>query len=253
MKFGEEIQAFGVVAALVMSGLSLYWQFFDLPEKLTIFSATGTYGGFHLTPRGVAQEVEFTVVNEGSEPVIVTRVDFSPNNLVPAPILIEGDFWDGRPFEINGNAIFSFRFLAIRDFNSNNTKEWREAKMGQRVRDPYRYVFDSIDHVAVPYDSLDSRLRENGRQVFQDEFESYSIQAVQDSLFSKGLTFDGDNHPVANFLSDYPMYVTYGGDCMVYMIHTLSVCASIELTTLKGNSFVSDYIGFGMRSNDLDK
>jgi len=83
-------------------------------------------------------------------------------------------------------------------------------------------------------------------------FESNEATEFQAALFASGRTFAGDNEEVAQQLASLEMHVTFGGPCLSYMMHTLSVCAGMELTTLSGNTFASEYIGFGVRSHELD-
>lgn len=210
-------------------------------------------GNFYLTRNGVFQEVEFVVVNEGRRSTVIQRVDISPGGLFPAPVLIDGEFWDGRPFTIVPNQVMTFRFLAEDEFKTWNTSERREAAYGEPINQGYLDLFNSFDHRVADEEHMYLPLHARRLEMGYTIFESYEAREFQEALFASGRTFAGDKEEWALELASLEMQVTFGGPCLPYMVHTLSVCAGMELTTLSGNTFASEYIGFGLRSHELDE
>jgi hypothetical protein len=249
MKIGEAIHVLGTIVGIALGVTALVWQISASQENISIRPADGA-NGFHLIADGVSQDVEFIVVNESLSSVVVQRVEISPGNVFPPPVMIDGLFWDGRPFRIEPNQIMVFSFVAAREFNLDNTDEARRAEIGRPSNNGYTDLFNSFDHRMASEDRPDSQLHRLG---ILRLYESYLARDLQNALFAAGRTFDGDNPGVAKRLEDFPMYVTFGGPCLSYMIHTLSVCAGLEITTLGGNHFASEYIGFGLRSPELDR
>lgn len=252
MKVGEFIHVCGTVIAIGLGGYALYSDWVNVREQLFVQPAE-VVGEFYLTRNGVSQEVEFVVVNEGRRSTVIQRVDISPGGLFPAPVLIDGEFWDGRPFSIEPNQVMTFRFLAEDEFETWNTAESREAAAGEPINLGYLNLFNSFDHRLAVEGRMDLPLHERSLEMGSTVFESFEARAFQDALFTSGRTFAGDNEEVAQELASLEMHVTYGGPCLSYMVHTLSVCAGMELATLNGNTFASEYIGFGLRSHELDR
>lgn len=252
MKASELIHVCGTVFAIGLGGYALYSDWVNEKDQLYVQLAK-VPGGFYLTRSGVSQEVKFVVVNEGRRSVVIQRVEISPGGFFPAPVLIQGELWNGLPFSIEPNQVMTFRFLAKDHFNTWNTSEAREAIAGEPINLGYLNLFNSFDHRVAAEEHMDLPLHakdlENGVMVF----ESYEASKFQKALFASGRTFAGDNVGVAQELASLEMHVATGGPCLSYMEHTLSVCAGLELTTLSGNTFSSEYIGFGLRSRELDE
>ncbi|SPJ26484.1 hypothetical protein [Palleronia abyssalis] len=251
MKVGEFIHVCGTVVAIGLGGYAIYSDWINLRERLSVQPAE-VMGNFYLTRDGVSQEVEFVVVNEGRRSTVIQRVDISPGGLFPDPVLIDGKFWDGRPFSIEPHQVMTFRFLAEDRFETWNTSEAREAAAGEPINLGYLNLFNSFNHRVAVEERMDLPLHARNLEMGYTLFESFEASEFQKALFSSGRTFAGDNKEMAQELASLQMNVTFGGPCLSYMVHTLSVCAGMELTTLSGNTFASEYIGFGLRSHELD-
>jgi hypothetical protein len=234
--------------------LYLHWQ--DNSESLKITQAERGGGNFYLTNVGVTQEVEFNVINERSKPVIIQRIDFTPNAIFPAPILLDNEPWDGRPFRLEGKSISIIRYRAARHFFNYSSPEPQQTVLDSGILNPYSEIFSSLNPQEARKDRIDTKLKNAfyalGATALK-EHESWQASELQSLLFDRGITFIGHNRDVAKKLKSYDMNVTFGGPCLNYLQHTLSVCTSMEISTANGNTFVSDYIGFGLRSPDLDR
>ncbi|WP_341861149.1 hypothetical protein [Gymnodinialimonas sp. 57CJ19] len=251
MKLGETIHVVGTIVAIGLGAYAVYSDWINVRERFFVQPSERS-GQFYLTHDGVSQEVEFVVVNESRRSTVVQRVDISPSGLFPPPVLIDGEYWDGRPFSIAPNQVMSFRFLAEERFDVWNTSEALEAPTGEPINLGYLDLFSSFDHRVAAEERMDMTLHARNLEMGFTVFESHRASEFQEALFASGRTFAGDNEEAAQNLASIEMHVTLGGPCLSYMVHTLSVCAGLELTTLGGNTFASEYIGFGLRSRELD-
>ncbi|MFS4438929.1 hypothetical protein ACMA5I_12005 [Paracoccaceae bacterium GXU_MW_L88] len=250
----DTIQSAGILISLIMSGVGLYWQWQSESENLEILQAPGKSGEFFVTEHGVIQEVEFHIINDQSEPVILQRINFSPNNTFPAPVLINNVRWDGRPIKIESHSVVIANLLARRDFNSLAFAQ--KASNREKANNPFHDAITLIQPNEISFNKVASELLkdEHGAEhIRQRLFSGIQAQAIQKALFAEGITFSGKYPEVAQDLDDQDMYLTYGGPCLSYLEHTLSVCTSLEVSTTEGNTFHSEYIGFGLRSRELDK
>jgi hypothetical protein len=89
----------GTLIAIGLGGYAIYTDWINVRERFFIQPAEAP-GQFLLTHIGASKEVEFIVINEGRRSTVIQRVDISPSGVFPAPVLIDGEFWNGRPFSI---------------------------------------------------------------------------------------------------------------------------------------------------------
>lgn len=249
MRILDVIQAVGTVGALAMAGFSLYLQLSSEIERVEIAQSEDGGGEFVIAAGGVVQEVEFHIVNNGSSPIIVKKIDVIPGNVFPAPVLIDDKPWDGRPFRIEPESVLAVTYLASRRFDLTEIR--RRAQPNEALSNPFWDRLLELDAIKVADDRLDSPLW--GLIDHGLIYDGGIARELQTKLNEDGYTFAGENSEAAEYLAGFDMYVTFGGPCLTYLQHTLSVCTSLELTTAEGNTFSSEYIGFGLRSAELDR